>query len=42
MNVDKESIRIKVEEARQALKEAAEKDDREAIFFWSGYLLALT
>lgn len=38
---EKSIIRVKKEEAVNALKEAVEKDDIKAVYFWSGYLAAL-
>lgn len=39
--MDKDLVTVRIEEAKEALKEAIEKQDSNAAFFWSGYLLAL-
>ena len=34
--------KVAVEEARKALQEALENEDKPAIYFWTGFLIALS
>lgn len=41
MNMDKDLIIVRIEEAREKMIEAVQNGDRDGIMFWGGFLAAL-